>query len=608
MWLGIASIALVVIAGIILAITGIRTPDDSENIGLVEGVWRSLMRTLDPGTMGGDQGWAFRILMLLVTVGGIFIISTFIGTLTSGLEASLDELRKGRSKVLEEEHTLILGWSPKVFSIIQQLIIANENQKKPRIVVMADMDKVEMEDAIRVKVADTKNTKVICRSGSPLDLYDLEKVSPHTARSIIILSSEHEESADTYVIKSVLALTNNPNRKTDPYHIVAEIIDIENLEVAEMVGNGEANFVLSSDLIARVTAQTCRQSGLSAVYTELMQFEGDELYFADAGSFAGQTFRDTLFGYETSSVIGIFSAGNQVLINPAMDTVLSVGDQVIAISEDDDTVVASGKKEFNITDSAISRSDTPPGKKERTLILGWNERGTRIIEELDNYVSVGSEVLIVCIVPDAAPVVEELKSQLKNIVLRFQRGVITDRHTLESLDCDQYDHIIILSSQNMDVQESDAKTLICLLHLRNLSERSNKDFSIVSEMLDVRNRSLAEVAKADDFIISDNLVSLMLTQISENKYLKKVYDVLFEAEGSEIYLKPASNYIQPGQTVNFYTILESAARKNEIAIGYRTLAHERDADKNYGIRLNPNKAETFSLTKDDKVIVLAEDW
>ena len=70
------------------------------------------MRTLDAGTMGGDAGWGFRIVMLLVTIGGIFIVSTLIGVLTTGIEGKLDELRKGRSRVLENDHTVILDWSP----------------------------------------------------------------------------------------------------------------------------------------------------------------------------------------------------------------------------------------------------------------------------------------------------------------------------------------------------------------------------------------------------------------------------------------------------------------------------------------------------------------
>ena len=69
--------------------------------------------------------------MLCVTIGGIFIVSILIGTITAGLESRLAELRKGRSRVIENGFTLILGWSSKVYSIIGELLIANENQKNP---------------------------------------------------------------------------------------------------------------------------------------------------------------------------------------------------------------------------------------------------------------------------------------------------------------------------------------------------------------------------------------------------------------------------------------------------------------------------------------------
>ena len=609
MWLGIISVILVLVCGIIILILSIKgSPDSDSSLGFIEGTWKSLMATLDPGTMGGDEGWAFRIIRFVATLGGIFIISILIGAIGAGIEGKLEEMRKGKSKVLESNHTLILGWSPKIFSIIQQLVEANENQKKPRIVIMSDHDKVEMEDEIRSKVEDTKNTKIICRSGSPLDLYDLEIVNPHEARSIIILSPEDRETADIFVVKSVLAITNNPNRKTEKYHIVAEVLDQENMEAAEMVGGEEAVFVISGDLISRVTAQTCRQSGLSTVYTEILQFEGDEIYFTEEKALVGKSFKEAVFGYETSSVIGIFTNDKQVLLNPPMDTIINEGDQIIGISEDDDTLILSNKIDFDIDEHVITQGVDTHLKKERTLILGWNSRGIRIVEELDNYVSSGSEVLIVSVDKHAESQILELENSISKQTIKLNKGLITDKKTLENLHCENFDHIIILSTRQENVQENDARTLICLLHLRNLSEKAGKDFSIVSEMLDTRNRALAEVAKADDFIVSDNLISLMLSQMSENKHLKKVYDILFEADGSEIYLKPANNYVEPNKSINYYTILESAARKNEVAIGYRKVADERDASKNYGVKINPKKDEEFILTANDKIIVLAEDY
>ncbi len=104
-----------------------------------------------------------------------------------------------------------------------------------------------------------------------------------------------------------------------------------------------------------------------------------------------------------------------------------------------------------------------------------------------------------------------------------------------------YDHVIVLSySDELDNQEADSRTLITLLHLREIAVQNGNSFSIVSEMLDDRNRKLAEITRADDFIVSDQLVGLLMSQISESKELWALFEQLFDPEGSELYLKPAS--------------------------------------------------------------------
>ena len=611
-WLAIVSLIMVLLCGLLLFLFGVQTPDSAHEprtiSGFVESSWQSLMATLDSGTMGGDpeDNWAFRIVRFLATLTGIFLISILIGTISSGIDGQIDEMKKGKSKVLESNHTLILGWSEKVFSIIQELVEANSNQKNPRIVILADRDKVEMEDEIREKIQDFGNTVVIVRSGNPLESSAIAVVNPNEARSIIVLANE-EANADTYVIKSVLALTNGKHRKTGPYHIVAEIKDPKNMEAADLVGNDETVFVLSSDLISRITAQTCRQSGLSVVYSELLQFEGDEIYFQEEASLVGKTYKDSMFAYEHSSIIGIFTKDEEVLINPPMDTMFNAGDSVIAISEDDDTVKVSGKSNFNIQTDLFKRNEGAEAGVEKTLVLGWNNRGARIIEELDNYVAAGSEVMILADGSEVEEEVKDLQKGLEKQRLTFQRGDINEKAVLVGLSPEKYDHIILLSYTDIDMQESDAKTLICLLHLRNLSEKSGKDFSIVSEMLDIRNRDLGVVAKADDFIVSDNLISLMISQLSENKDLKKVYDVLFEADGSEIYLKPVSRYVKTGEAMNFYTVLESAAQLNESAIGYRISSESSNSDEHFGVKINPSKSDSITFSEEDYIIVLAED-
>src|SRR5207244_13161439 len=137
------------------------------------------------------------------------------------------------------------------------------------------------------------------------------------------------------------------------------------------------------------------------------------------------------------------------------------------------------------------------------------------------------------------------------------------------LDVASFDHVITVSySDGLRPQEADSRTLVTLLHLRDIAEQRGHRFNIVSEMLDVRNRQLAEVTRADDFIVSDNLVSLMLAQIAENKELSAVFQDLFDAEGNELYLKPAGDYVELERPVSFYTVVEAARRRGEVASGY----------------------------------------
>lgn len=607
-WLGLVSSLVVLLATALLMLLHVTSDpaDPASQLGFAEGAWQSLMHAIDSGNLAGDQGWLLRVLMLLVTLSGIFIVSILIGTITSGLEARLAELRKGRSRVIESQHTLILGWSGKVYSIIGELLIANENQKQPRIVILADRDKVEMEDDIRAKFPNTGNTRIICRRGDPLDLDDLEVVDPHSARSVIVLAPEID-NPDIYVIKSVLALTNNPNRKAEPYHIVAEIRHARNLEAAALVGGDEALFVQGEDLIARVTAQTCRQSGLSVVYTELLDFDGAEIYFKDEPALLGKTFREVLVAYEDSAVMGIMRADGEPLINPPMDTRMEQGDLVIAISEDDDTLVLAAEAAPAPDKRVIVQGARSEPQPERTLILGWNEKAAAIIRELDNYVAPGSEVVVVAQCEGAREEGLVLAKRLQNQGLKFSASDITSRSVINALRVSEFNHIILLSYTHLPVQEADAKTLISLLHLRSIAEQSGKPLAIVSEMMDLRNRALAEVAKADDYIVSDKLVSLMLSQLSENKGLDRVFRVLFSSEGSEIYIRPISDYVKPGVPVDFYTLIEAAAQRGETAIGYRRVALANDKDQGFGVKLNTLKREKITFDARDQIVVLAED-
>src|SRR5688572_17917889 len=144
---GLAVVSVLIIVGIAAAVVVLGGMPKDKTVP--ELLWMSMLRTLDPGTMGGDSGSApFVFGMLAVTFGGIFIISALIGILNTGLQDKLAELRKGRSRVLERDHVVILGWSQQIFAVIQELLAGGAGRSRTSIVVLADRDRVEMEAEI----------------------------------------------------------------------------------------------------------------------------------------------------------------------------------------------------------------------------------------------------------------------------------------------------------------------------------------------------------------------------------------------------------------------------------------------------------------------------
>ena len=597
-WLGLASAALVLVVATLAIVIAPRDADDNGHWPGV--VWRSLLRALDPGTMGDDEGSGLYLaLMLTATIGGIFIVSALIGVLTTGLENRITELRKGRSRIVEHDHTVLLGWSDQVFTVIAELVEANLSERRSCVAILADRDKVEMEDAIRARVGDTGKTRVVCRRGNPLKAADHGLVSPDTARSIMVIAPPVADP-DTHVIKVLLSLGARSWQGRRP-HVVGAVQSTASLPAARLAGGPRARVIDADDVAIRLIVQSHRQSGLSTVYTDLLDFEGHEFYIRPEPSLTGKTYGQALDAYELGIPVGLWHASGTVSMNPPMDTVIGADDEIVLLAEDDLFIRLAGAARPAAVHEAITTAEPRPRRPERTLLIGWNHRAPKIIDLLDDFVEPGS-----CL--DIAALSDDPRAQLPpltNLTVGHTRCDSTDRKQLEALDVGSYKHVIVLSDEDQDPEHADARTLVTLLHLRDMEVRLGDPYSIVTEINDDANREIAQVTKADDFVVSDKLISLMLTQLSENRHLFHVFADLLDPTGSEIYLKPASDYLKPGAAANFATVIEAARRRGETALGYR-LRSSFHTPPEYGVVLNPDKAGPLTLSADDRVIVLAE--
>lgn len=604
--LGIIFFAVAFITGIFVYLAHI-SESDGPSMDFSESFWQSLMHVIDQGTVTGESGWAYRIIMFPVSLAGILLVSTLVSILNAGFQVKLDEMKKGKTIILEENQTVILGWSSKIFPIVSELVLANLNQSKSCIVILADMDKTEMEDELKSKVGNMGKTKVICRSGNPIDVDDLKIANLNHAKSIIIVAPE-EPKADTYVIKTIMAIVNSPARKQEPFNIIAEIHQDINRDIAKLVGKDEVTILVGNEVISKITVQSSRQSGLSIVYSNLLGYADNEIYIQPVKNIANHTFEELLYGFEDICVIGIRFADGRVEINPPLHTKLTKEDHLVVIAEDDVDMTYHAKKREVIDLPEIPLKKEAGFEMHKTLILGWNNNARIVVKELDNYVRPGSEILVMAEGSGLTEKILNLSVELKNQKIKYKNADINDRNELNKLDLKHYNHIIIMSYSDMyPLQEADAITLITLMNIRDILSKLQHKVSLVTEMLDLKNRALADLTKADDFIISDRMISLILAQLSENKELSIVFDDLFDAEGNEIYIKPYTDYMQANTTADFYSVIKATTKKKEIAFGYILSKHTDNPNKNYGVVLNPNKSEKIQFSEGDKIIMIAEE-
>jgi hypothetical protein len=139
---------------------------------MLEFLWMGLMRTLDAGTMGGDKGnWPILAAMLAITLGWhLHCQRPHRSCLTTGLEARLEELRKGRSRVLESDHTPHPGLVRGSLHHHQRTGDRQREPQKPRNRDYGRRKIIEMDEEIADRIENRGKTRIICRTGDPIDM------------------------------------------------------------------------------------------------------------------------------------------------------------------------------------------------------------------------------------------------------------------------------------------------------------------------------------------------------------------------------------------------------------------------------------------------------
>ena len=594
-------------------------------LGFFGNLYVTFLEITDPGNMAQDiySNVGYKVFAVLAGIAGIVMLSALIAFITTALDQKIYELKRGRSKVIESDHTLVLGWNEqRIIEILRELSVANESEKDACIVVLADRDKEEMDDVLRLRVKETATTRIVTRSGDVSSLTNLDMVSIEEAKSVIILANcddtdnaERKAASDAKAIQTVLATMGN-DIDNNEFSVIAEIFNPTHRDIVRSSFPEHVVTVDTRDILAKLLVQTSRSIGLSVVYNEILSFDGCELYFYDA-EWGNCTFGEIAYRFPDGVPIGIRDADGEITMKPLANRRMAPNDEILIVADDDSTI------EFVDEPVAMPADLLLPDhrlqqRQERELMIGWSFKSAAIIREFADYIIAGSEINVLLKHPTDRQIAEiqALDGELASIDVSLLVKDCLNIEDLLSVKPFEYDNIIILAGsgtedEQIDAGRIDSENIVALLLLRRIFSQyptKSNDTKLITEILDSQNDALVAKAGVQDVIISNRLVSMIMAQISEGRDIEKVYDDIFQEDGSEIYLKPAHLYFDSlPADVAFADLMELAQKRSEVCIGVKVKSLENSKENNNGITLIPEKNTRYELRPEDSLVVLAED-
>lgn len=646
---------LLFIAGVIIAISVLGgaiawlfTPqfDDPGSA-----IWWAFLRLSDPGYLGDDEGALLRTVSTIVTVlGYVVFLGSLVAILTQWLNATMRKLESGLTPIALRDHILILGWTNRTPTIVQELMLSQERVRrflsrrridKLRIVILAEEVTREMMVDLKETLGGRRHERhLILRSGTSLRLEHLRRVAYRTAAVIIVPGADFmlggASSTDARVIKTLISLSSRDgSQRAAAPSVVAEIFDASKLPVAENAYHGGQIDVVASDtFVSRLIAQNVRHRGLSYVYSELLSHRsGNEVYVRRFPEWSGRRFCDLAGRGEHAIILGVVRPENGRFVPhliPEDDWILEAEDRLVflARSYEDCSLSAEPSDSEPLPEAARAPRSTEAGTR-RILVLGWSHKVKALIDEFSGYAGEQFEIDVLSRVPvaereravgtaliaeqagtveqrasAAAPDAEDPHSNGARVHLSHVVGDYTLRDTLVAMGPGTYDNVVFLASDWLDSEEeTDARSVLGYVILKAILDQTERRPELLIELMDPENARLFR-HRSGEVIISPVILSHILAHVALRPELNAVFNELFGPGGAEFFFRPAAEFGLDGRAVTMRTIQHVVTGRDQVALGVRIRAEfER---RGGGVYLNPAADRRWTLQPDDEIVVLTD--
>lgn len=560
-----------------------------------ENWWVNVSEILE---LGEGDSWPDRLVEFIFWVISIGITGVVIGFLSSKITMIFTKISRGKSYIIDSGHILILGWSNNLFAILKELDLANLSNGTQKVVIFADITNSKMQEDLSILKADLKSLKLLTRSGDPTNPREIKIANPNSAKSIIILNNEVKK--DPYVVTTTLSVCSVLDNKNIPVissikkdYFYKSLLNISDYSIIP---------VKPENVISNVTAQALRQRGLGLVVLDFLDFDGDEIYFKHIPQLVGKRYIDSILCFDKSSVMGIASNDGEISLSVDSEYIIKESDQLIFVSEDDSTI------KFELNESKFEpniKSNQPSNNlsKKNIIFVGWSSLGVQILNSIDGFLTKDSNVQIIY---------DELYVNKPNLELDYGFNVKTipaknDSRALEDILKDSsFDDLVILGYvDKLSIHEADTFTLLKTLEVDSLLSKLSLDIRVLTQILNSNKSKLTEITRSKEIIISDNLSALLMSQLSENPFLSKVFEILFDPKSSSINIFPIEDYVELGEKIKYQEVSYISALNNQSPIGL-LLNTDNHSSQSEGLMLNPSKAHEFTPSKGDSLIVISK--
>ena len=591
---------------ILSALTALMMVAFQYSIGILEqnnfinSWWDSLTSII---SIGKGNSIETRIVNFLFWCLNVAISGTIIAFLTTKVSGFIFNLNKGRSIVIDKGHYVIIGWNQNIFKIFKEIENANLNVSKPTILCFNTMNNTDMRVKIDLEYPDQKKLRILTRTGDCYNISELGITNLKEARSVIVLDDILIENYN--VETTILAIRKNIPKSNVP--IIAQFSESTNIKILSDISGNNVIGVHTNSIIASITSQSIRNKFISSVFMDFLDYDGDEIYFYSSDQFVGLSYMQASLYMDKVTLIGIINNVGEINLNPNKKSLISAGDQLVVIAEDD--IITLNVEKNNEVENSLNQIQinnvikNEPNKKS-ILFFGWSELGQEILNKTIPFLDKDCDVSVAyrSDLVTNLPFIDHNNNNNNNINISLfpfdkNKQLITSDYLLEN----NFEIILILGYNDCLSEEvADTFSLMQNLHLKSfLREISilNKP-RIVLQLNDGSKKNLIDIEDDNEFIVSNVLSSLLMTQLADNPNLKIIFDELFSVEGVVIHINPISEYldITSFTQVKVTDLIISCLSFNETFIGYI---------ENDELFLNPQKSTIINNLDSFSLVVLS---